>query len=82
LWNGLNQNSVADAELLINLSKEELEALALTQLASHEQTRLNALLDKNAESQLSLDEDVELDKLLEQIDHLNILKTRARYTLR
>jgi len=39
-------------------------------------------LDKNAESQLSLDEDVELDKLLEQIDHLNILKTRARYTLR
>jgi hypothetical protein len=32
-------------------------------------------------TQLSTEEIAELDHLLEQIDRLNILKTRARYTL-
>jgi hypothetical protein len=36
---------------------------------------------KNSENQLSNEESETLDKLLAQVDQLNILKTRARYTL-
>jgi hypothetical protein len=35
----------------------------------------------SAESQLSVDEVANLDRLLAQVDQLTILKTRARYTL-
>jgi len=42
---------------------------------------LDDLLARNAETQLSPHEITQLDQLLEQVDQLNILKTRARYTL-
>jgi hypothetical protein len=71
----------ADTELLIGLSLDELPALAETSLSPKSQIELDKLLMKNAENQLSNEESQTLDKLLIQVDQLNILKTRARYTL-
>jgi hypothetical protein len=73
--------AASDEELLTGVSMEELQALASSQLASAEQTQLGELLIQNAENQLSTDAAAILDRLLTQVDHLNILKTRARYTL-
>ncbi len=70
-----------DPEQLHGLSPAELQALADIKLASNEQARLDALLTRQAEGQLTPVETVELDDLLRQIDQLTILKTRARYTL-
>ena len=74
-------NQPADTDLLSNLSQAELQALAGSMLAPKEQERLDDLLARNTEGQLSGKEQVELDDLLAQIDQLNIIKTRARYTL-
>jgi hypothetical protein len=71
----------SDDELLVSLSLEELQALAEGMLAPTAQSQLDALLARNAEQQLSVAENATLDRLLSQIDQLNILKTRARYTL-
>ena len=51
-------------------------------LAPTAQTQLSELLARNAENQLCTEEIAVLDRLLAQIDQLNILKTRAKYTLR
>jgi molybdenum cofactor biosynthesis enzyme MoaA len=74
-------NLSANTELLIGLSVDELEALAETSLSLKSQIQLDELLIKNAENQLSNEESETLDRLISQIDQLNILKTRARYTL-
>jgi hypothetical protein len=68
-------------ELLVGLSLDELEALADSLLAPAAQARLDDLLARKKDNQLSVDEEVELDRVLEKIDQLTILKTRARYTL-
>ena len=73
--------SQGDGEFLVGLSKPELEALAESQLAPKERDRLENLLARNAEGQLSSQETEILDRLLERIDGLTVLKTRARYTL-
>jgi len=73
----MNDNS----ELLVGLSYPELEALADSVLAPAHQSRLDELLARNATHQLSSADQVELDRLLAQVDQLTILKTRARYTL-
>ncbi len=70
-----------DPELLVGLSDRELEALAESLLAPSAQARLDELLTRNSESQLSAKDNAELDRLLERIDQLTLLKTRARYTL-
>jgi hypothetical protein len=70
-----------DPDLLTGLSRTELEALAESILAPATQARLDDLLTRHSEAQLSTEEIAELDRLLEQVDQLNILKTRARYTL-
>jgi molybdenum cofactor biosynthesis enzyme MoaA len=74
-------NLSVDTELLIGLSLDELQALAETSLSPRSQIQLDELLIKNAENQLSNEESGTLDKLLAQVDQLNIIKTRARYTL-
>lgn len=74
--------SQTDPELMLELSIDELQALANSALAVEDQTCLNNLLTKNKNEQLSTEEVDILDRLLAQIDQLNILKTRARYTLR
>ncbi|MCF2146212.1 hypothetical protein IQ276_007050 [Desmonostoc muscorum LEGE 12446] len=74
-------NLSIDSELLIGLSKEELQALAENSLFPKVQIQLQDLLNKNSENHLSNEESEILDRLLAQVDQLNILKTRARYTL-
>lgn len=71
----------SEDEVLVGLSLEELQALAAGMLAPTAQSQLSALLSRNAEHELFVDENATLDRLLSQIDQLNILKTRARYTL-
>jgi hypothetical protein len=70
-----------DRELLVGLSQAELDALAHSALAPVEQARLDDLLARHADSQLTAEELAEVDRFLEQIDQLTLLKTRARYTL-
>jgi hypothetical protein len=70
-----------DSELLTSLSLEELQALAEGILAPTLQTQLDGLLEQGTEHPLSPDEEATLDRMLLQIDQLNILKTRAKYTL-
>jgi len=70
-----------DAEILTELSQSELQALADSTLAPSEQKRLDALLARNNADELNDTEASELEQLLNQIDQLTILKTRARYTL-
>ena len=74
-------NLSTDTELLIALSLDELQALAETSLSLKSQIQLDKLLMKNPENQLSNEESETLDKLLAKVDQLNIIKTRARYTL-
>ncbi|MCE7984150.1 MAG: hypothetical protein DYG89_23495 [Caldilinea sp. CFX5] len=77
----LTRPRAVDSDLLTGLSQPELHALAFCQLASEQQARLDNLLERNRNHMLSPEESAELDKLLEDIDYLNVLKTRARYTL-
>ena len=75
-------NAEADPDILTELTYSELEALAHSKLASERQERLGELLARQADGALSDDESRELDRLLDQIDQLNILKARALLTLR
>jgi hypothetical protein len=70
-----------DPEMLVGLSPGELEALSNSLLAPSAQVRLDELLARNAQHQLEAAELPELDRLLERVDQLTVLKTRARYTL-
>ncbi len=70
-----------DPEILVGLSTGELEALSDSLLAPSAQARLDELLARNAEHQLEPSEVSELDRLLERVDQLTALKTRAKYTL-
>ena len=74
-------DGLEDEELLTNVSPAELQALAQISIAPAEQTRLSDLLARNTENQLSTEELETLDRLLDQLDQLNILKARAHYTL-
>ncbi len=81
-YSRLTNSRELDDECLFGLSVDELKALATCKLAVTDQTRLDGLVAKNAESLLSMDEVAELDDLLAKADQLTILKTRARYTLK
>ena len=72
----------SESELLISLSKHALEALADGNVAPSLQERLDALLEKSANESLDGDEAKEFDLILSRVDQLNILKTRARLTLK
>jgi hypothetical protein len=72
----------SDSELLVGLSVEELEALADSLLAPAAQAQLDDLLARQKEKRLSPEEERQLDGLLQKVDQLTILKTRARYTLK
>lgn len=74
-------NLSIDPELLIGLSVDELQSLAESSLFPTTQIQLKELLNKNSDNHLSNEQSEILDKLLAQVDQLNILKTRARYTL-
>ncbi len=74
-------DSLEDEDLLTNVSHAELQALAQIAIAPAEQAKLSDLLARNTENQLSTEELETLDRLLDQLDQLNILKARAQYTL-
>jgi len=80
-YHGLTHTAGVDTDCLIGLNQAELQALAESMLAPAAQARLDELLAGNAETQLGEAELTELDRLLAQVDHLTLLKTRARYTL-
>jgi hypothetical protein len=71
-----------ESKLLPTVSTAGLEALANSMLAPRSQSRLDDLLRRNSEGELSKGEIDELDSLLQQVDELNLLKARAEYTLR
>ena len=73
--------AIDDENLLTNLSVAELQALAAVSLSPEKQVQLSELLARNNDDRLSVEEVQVLDRLLEQIDQLNILKARAQYTL-
>ena len=77
----LARQPASDPDILSDLSQAELQALAESMLAPDAQSRLNDLLARSQDKQLSREENAELDHLLEQVDQLTILKTRAKYTL-
>ena len=77
----LTGQTTNDPELLIGLSEAELQALADSKLAPAAKSHLDELMARHQAGQLLVEEIAELDQLLIQIDQLNILKTRARYTL-
>jgi hypothetical protein len=81
IYNRLANLLVLDPNSLTGLSPDELNALADSILAPTSQARLDELLNRNAESQLSNDVSTELNRLLAQVDQLTLLKTRAKYTL-
>ena len=70
-----------DPELLTGMTEVELTALAEGELAPNAQQQLRSLTEESSEQTLSEDEVERLERLLEQVDYLNILKARARYTL-
>src|SRR3990170_1778715 len=72
----------ADRDLLSGLSEAELHSLAEGMLSPRHQERLNDLLSGHREGTLPAAEEVELERLLERVDSLNMLKTRALYTLK
>lgn len=72
---------VDHSELLTGLSDGELQALAEGILSPAAQSRLDELLARNAEAQLSNTEQTELDVLLDRVDQLTLLKARAHFTL-
>lgn len=80
-YHQLTRQSVKDPELLQGLSKAELQALAQSALAPADQSRLDDLLARKADATLNEAEQAELDRLVADVDHLTLLKTRARYTL-
>ncbi|MBD2386207.1 hypothetical protein [Cylindrospermum sp. FACHB-282] len=69
------------SELLIDLSFDELAALAESVLSRKSQTQLDELLTKKSENKLSNEQTDTLNRLLAEVDELNIIKARARYTL-
>lgn len=71
-----------DPELLKDLNEAELKALANSKLSSEAQARLEALQSKQVKDELTESEVALLDSLIDQIDQLNILKARAKYTLK
>jgi hypothetical protein len=74
-------SSSPDPDLLVGISKPELQVLAEGMLSSRHQEQLNELLQRNREQGLSRDEENEMDLLLERVDSMNTLKARAMYTL-
>jgi hypothetical protein len=71
----------ANSELLVGLSVEELVALADGFLAPAAQHQLDDLIARSKEKKLTANDEFALDDLLQKVDQLTILKTRARLTL-
>ena len=78
---GLTRIEQSDPERLVGLSQDELRALADSKMTTGDQLRLDELPSRQQEGKLGPAEEKELNVYLQQIDHLTLLKTRARDTL-
>ncbi len=77
----LRKQRADDADLLVGLTRSELEALAHSKLSIDQQTRLEELLAEAKARALTPEEEDELNQLLDRIDQLNLLKAKALLTL-
>ena len=75
------EQKVEDLIPLSGLNAQELRALAEAVVAPDRQQRLKATLERNRRSDLSPQEQRELDNLLVEVDQVALLKARARYTI-
>jgi hypothetical protein len=69
-------------EVNLSISTGGLSALVEMAIAPKSQLELDALLEKCSAGELAAHERRELDRLLEQIDELNLVKARAIVALR
>lgn len=69
------------SEISLMVSTEGLTALADMALAPKNQSKLDDLLSRNAEGEISVEESQELDLLLKKIDELNLVKASAAVVL-
>lgn len=69
-------------DTVLHVDRAELDALASTKVTIAEQGRLDELLGRNSNDDLSLEESTELDLLLDRIDRLNLVKAKALVALR
>ena len=67
--------------MLPGLDRQTLSALADGMLAPRFQERLDELLTLNESGTLDAVEQEELDRLLDRIDQINLVKARVAYTL-
>ncbi|MCB0213761.1 MAG: hypothetical protein KDJ52_30750 [Anaerolineae bacterium] len=67
---------------LAGMSEQELRALARSVVDPIYQEQIKTLLQKNQSRPLSAEEEESLDTLLEEVDQVALLKTRALYTLK
>ena len=63
------------------MSIEELRALANARIAPARQRRLTTLLRKNKALKVNEKDETELNAIIEECDHLALLKAKAMYTL-
>jgi hypothetical protein len=73
--------SASDPLLLRDVTLEQLEALAEGKLSTASQAELSSLIQKEKAGGATPEEIAMLDKLMKQLDQLDMLKARAIYTL-
>ncbi len=71
-----------DPDLLTELNETGLIVQGEATLSPERQARLSLLLERNRQQTLTAAEEDELDRFLQRIDYLNILKARALLTLK
>jgi len=71
----------AGLETLSGMSIDELRALANARIAPAPQRRLTALLRKSKTIKMSEKDETALNTIIDECDHLALLKAKAMYTL-
>ena len=77
----LHAEERAELSPLFGLSRAELQTLAEAVVAPEHQARLRELLENNQGAPLPREDAAALDALLDEVDHVALLKARALYTL-
>lgn len=81
-YEALVSSNSPDPLLLRDLTLEQLKALAEGKLTTDTQVQLNGLIQTEKADKATAEESATLDKLLHQLDQLNLLKAKAFYTLK
>lgn len=70
-----------DSLILKGLSDHELYTLTQMMIPDTQQNRLDQLSHKNQAGKLARDEGREIEELLDEVQQISIIKTKAMYTL-